>query len=233
MYHACGMRVVGQHHDDHERNNSAEGHSNRCTITAALSGGDASDTVDGQQGVDNVDFARIVSLYDALAIWDINAKPVMSLAESIEPNKSADVWTIKLRSGIEFHNGKTLTAADVIYSYRRVQMNDLGGASSIALCDMKNATAPDDLTVVIPCISPFATFVQSIIGYYYYLSIIPDGFSPVTKAHPKITSPIGTGPFKFESFTPNDQSVFTKNRTTGTADCPMWTAWSSWTRRPS
>jgi len=181
------------------------------TLTAALSGGDPSDTVDGQQGVDNVDFARIVSLYDALAIWDINARPVMALAESIEPNSTNTKWTIKLRPGIEFHNGKTLTARDVIYSYQRVQSNNLGGASSIALCDMKNATAPDDLTVIIPCTSPFATFVSSIIGYYYYLSIIPEGFSPVTKANPKITHAIGTGPFKFESFTPGRISTFSKN----------------------
>src|SRR5208282_3403548 len=56
------------------------------TLTAGLTGGDSSDTIDGQQGVNNVDFARIVSLYDALVIWDLNCQPQLSLAESIEPN---------------------------------------------------------------------------------------------------------------------------------------------------
>jgi peptide/nickel transport system substrate-binding protein len=173
------------------------------TLQVALTGGDASDTVDGQKGVDNVDFARIVSLYDALVVWDLDCTPRYTLAETIEPNKDATVWTIKLRKGVEFHNGKPLTAADVIYSYQRVVAGDLGGASSLASCDVKNMKAVDSLTVQIPCHVPFATFVTSIIGYYYYLSILPVGFDA--------KHPVGTGPFMFESFTPGEQSVFTRN----------------------
>ncbi len=174
------------------------------TLTAGLTGGDSSDTVDGQKGVNNVDFARIVSLYDALAIWDLDCKPKLSLAESIEPNAKADVWTIKLRPGIEFHNGKSLTADDVIFSFQRVVSGDLGGASSLAPCDIKNMKKLDNLTVQIPCTTPFATFVPSIIGYYYYLSILPVGFDA--------SNPVGTGPFKYEKFAPGVSSTFTANK---------------------
>jgi len=173
------------------------------TLQVALTGGDASDTVDGQKGVDNVDFARIVSLYDALVVWDLDCTPRYTLADTIEPNKDATVWTIKLRKGVEFHNGKPLTAEDVIYSYQRVVSGNLGGASSLASCDVKNMKALDSLTVQIPCHVPFATFVTSIIGYYYYLSILPVGFDA--------KHPVGTGPFMFESFTPGEESVFTRN----------------------
>ena len=38
------------------------------------------------------------------------------LAESIEPEKSADEWTIRLRDGVTFHNGKPVTADDVLFS---------------------------------------------------------------------------------------------------------------------
>lgn len=173
-------------------------------LIAGLTGGDSSDTVDGQKGVNNVDFSRIVSLYDALVIWDLNCKPELSLAESIEPNSDATLWTIKLRPDIVFHNGKPLTSADVVYSYQRVVANDLGGASSLAPCDIKNMKAVDKLTVQIPCHTPFATFVDSIIGYYYYLSILPVGFDPA--------KPVGTGPFKFEKFSPGVQSTFLANK---------------------
>ncbi len=173
-------------------------------LIAGLTGGDSADTVDGQKGINNVDFARIVSLYDALVIWDLNAKPEMSLAESIEPNASATLWTIKLRPDIVFHDGKDLTSADVIFSLQRVVSNNLGGASSLAPCDIKNMKAVDKLTVQIPCHTPFATFVESIIGYYYYLSILPENFDP--------KKPVGTGPFKFEKFTPGVQSTFTANK---------------------
>jgi peptide/nickel transport system substrate-binding protein len=172
-------------------------------LIAGLTGGDSSDTVDGQKGVNNVDFARIVSLYDALVIWDLNCKPQLSLAESIEPNKDATVWTITLRPDVVFHNGKPLTADDVIYSYQRVVSGDLGGASSLAPCDIKNMKRLSNLQLQIPCHTPFATFVESIIGYYYYLSILPVGFDA---AHP-----VGTGPFKFEKFAPGVSSTFSAN----------------------
>jgi peptide/nickel transport system substrate-binding protein len=172
-------------------------------LMAGLTGGDSSDTVDGQKGVNNVDFARIVSLYDALVIWDLNCKPQLSLAESIEPNKDATLWTIKLRPDIVFHNGKPLTADDVIFSYKRVVSNDLGGASSLAPCDIPNMKKVDTLTLQIPCHTPFATFVDSIIGYYYYLSILPVGFTA--------SSPVGTGPFKFDKFAPGVSSTFNAN----------------------
>ncbi|MGH9302883.1 MAG: ABC transporter substrate-binding protein [Acidimicrobiales bacterium] len=174
------------------------------TLVAGLTGGDAADTLDGQKGINNVDFSRIVNLYDALANWTLDCHPNLALAESIEPNKDATAWTIRLRPGIEFHNGKPLTAEDVIYSYQRVASNDLGGASSIAPCDMKNARKLDSLTLRIPCHTPFATFVDSIIGYNYYLSILPVDFD--------IKHPVGTGPFKFKSFTPGVQSTFMANK---------------------
>ena len=173
-------------------------------LIAGLTGGASSDTVDGQKGVNNVDFSRIVSLYDALVIWDLNCKPQLSLAASIEPNKDATLWTIKLRPDVVFHNGKPLTADDVIFSYQRVVSGNLGGASSLAPCDIKNMKKLDTLTLQIPCVTPFATFVDSIIGYYYYLSILPTDFD--------VTKPVGTGPFKFEKFEPGVSSTFTANK---------------------
>jgi len=173
------------------------------TLTAGLSGGQPSDTVDGQKGVDNVDFARIVSLYDALVIWDLDAKAKYSLATEVLPNKDATKWTIKLRPDVTFHHGKSLTAEDVIFSFQRVWNGNLGGASSLALCDIKHMRAVNKLEVEIPCVSPFADFVESIIGYYYYLSIIPTDFDA--------KNPVGTGPFKYKSFTPGRTSTFVKN----------------------
>ncbi|MFZ0172230.1 MAG: ABC transporter substrate-binding protein [Acidimicrobiales bacterium] len=174
------------------------------TLTAGLTGGDSSDTIDGQQGVNNVDFARIVSLYDALVIWDLNCQPQLSLAESIEPNADFKLWTIKLRPDIVFHNGKPLTADDVIFSFQRVVAGNYGGASSVAPCDIKNMKKVNNLTVQIPCFTPFATFVESILGYYYYLSIFPVGWTK--------TNPVGTGPFKYEKFEPGVSSTFTANK---------------------
>lgn len=175
------------------------------TLTAGLTGGDSSDTLDGQQGVNNVDFARIRSLYNALVAFNDQAEVEYDLAESITPNHDATEWTIHLRRGVEFHNGKEFTAEDVIYSLKRVAnpKSPLPAASSIALCDVPNLKALDKYTVLVPCHKPYATFVEAIVGYYYYLSIVPVGYDP--------KKPVGTGPFKYEKFSPGVQSTFSRN----------------------
>ena len=60
----------------------------------------------------------------------------------------------------------------------------------------------DDLTLELPMNTPYATFVDQICNNYYF-GIVPEGYDPA--------KPIGTGPFKFESFTPGEQSVFVRN----------------------
>jgi peptide/nickel transport system substrate-binding protein len=173
------------------------------TLKAALTGGDSSDTVDAHRGVNNVDFARIISLYDPLIGFDLNAQNQMRLAESITPNSTATVWTVRLRSGVTFHNGKPLTAEDVIYTFNRIVDNNYPATSSLGTVDVKGMKALDSLTVQIPCHKPYATFADAITGYYYYMGIVPVGYNP--------KNPVGTGPFKFKSFTPGEQSTFLRN----------------------
>ncbi len=173
------------------------------TLHAGLTGGTGSDTVDAHRGVDNVDFARIIALYDPLIGYDLHAQNRLALAESITPNSNATVWTVRLRPGVTFHNGKALTAEDVIYTFTRIIKNNYAGASSLGTVDVKNLKALDSLTVRIPCHSPYATLPDAMTGYYYYMGIVPVGYDP--------KHPVGTGPFKFQSFTPGQQSTFVRN----------------------
>ena len=136
------------------------------TLHAGLTGGTGSDTVDAHRGVDNVDFARIIALYDPLIGYDLNAQNQLRLAESITPNAKATVWTVRLRPGVTFHNGKPLTAEDVIYSLTRIVKNNYGGASSLASVDVKNLKALDSRTVQIPCNTPYATLPDAMTGYF-------------------------------------------------------------------
>jgi peptide/nickel transport system substrate-binding protein len=173
------------------------------TLTAGLSGGNAEDTVDAHRGVNNVDFARIIALYDPLIGYDLQAQNQLRLAESMEPNANATVWTVRLRPGVTFHNGKPLTAEDVIYTLTRIIKNNYAGASSLGSVDLKNIKALDSLTIRIPCHTPYATLPDAMTGYYYYMGIVPVGYDP--------KSPVGTGPFKYQSFTPGVQSTFLRN----------------------
>ena len=91
------------------------------TFRIGVSGGSAKDFIDGQNIVTRPDQARIVTGWETLVGFDSKFKLAFNgLADSIEHNKKGDVWTIRVHSGVEFHNGKTLGAADVIYSLQRL-----------------------------------------------------------------------------------------------------------------
>src|SRR5215469_5959974 len=124
------------------------------------------------------------------------------IAEEISPHGSTSRWVIRLRPGITFHDGKPLTADDVIFTLRRIISGPLTGATPLGPIDAKGLKALDKRTVLVPMTSPYGSFVDQL-SYWYYLYIVPAGFNP--------NKPNGTGPFKYQSFTPGQQSVFVKN----------------------
>jgi peptide/nickel transport system substrate-binding protein len=173
------------------------------TLRMGISGGGATDTFDAQDGALTTDYARILSTFEPLWAWDLNANVTPVLVDSSEYDAGAKVWTIKLKSGIEFHNGKPLTADDVIYSLRRVMTQHTFGYFSLALIDEPGLTKVDSLTVRIPMKSAYPKFPEYYASLYYNLMIVPVGYNPKV--------PIGTGPFKVASFTPGQASTMTRN----------------------
>src|SRR5262245_17826140 len=82
------------------------------TFRIGVSGGSAKDFIDGQNIVTRPDQARIVTGWETLVTFNPQFKLVFDgLAEELSAQAgNAAVWTIRVRSGIEFHNGKTLGA---------------------------------------------------------------------------------------------------------------------------
>ncbi len=78
------------------------------------------DTLDPAKASLSTDYVRCCSLYNRLTFLDRRmASLQMELADSIE-SSDAKIWTVKLRkSGVTFHDGKSLTSADVVYSLKR------------------------------------------------------------------------------------------------------------------
>jgi len=173
------------------------------TLRAALSGGSSSDTLDAQQGINNVDFARLLQLYNPLVAYTPDVVPEFALAEEITPNATATVWTVRLRRGVLFHNGKELTADDVVFSIDRIMRNNYPGASMLVGLLTNEIKKLDPYTVQLPFAAPYSSLIDAMAGYEYYLNIVPVGYDP--------THPIGTGPFMYKSFTPGLQSTFVRN----------------------
>src|SRR5262249_1038783 len=66
------------------------------------------------------DAARARNLFDTLTNVGPDGNIVYELAESLEPNRTATQWQVKLRSA-EWHDGKPLTPQDVLYTFRRIK----------------------------------------------------------------------------------------------------------------
>ena len=115
---SCGSSSSSSSHAASSAASSAPKHGG--TLHAGLTGGSSSDTLDPNTIVNNTDYARVANLYEGLVWVNADAQPYYRLAEEMTPNKDATVWTIRLRSGVTFHNGQALTADDLIYSINRV-----------------------------------------------------------------------------------------------------------------
>jgi peptide/nickel transport system substrate-binding protein len=126
----------------------------------------------------------------------------LSLAEEFSPVASDfSVWNIRVRDGVEFHDGRTLSADDVIYTIRRNIDPKAPGFTSGFMSDIKSMRKMDDRTVRITLNHPDSQFAQ---GFCQIPSgILPVGFDP--------KRPVGTGPFKLVSFTPGQRFVAERN----------------------
>jgi peptide/nickel transport system substrate-binding protein len=168
-------------------------------------GGGAKDTIDAHLPTTDPDIMRQWNLYESLAVRTPDFSELeMLIAESIEPAGSKpDAWTVRLKDGIEFHNGKTVGADDVIFSLKRITdpKDPKVGNSSISYIDRDNLKKIDERTVRIPLKLTNAAFADDL-GQYFN-AIVPTDYDP--------KKPVGTGPFKYQSFSPGQRSVFVKN----------------------
>ena len=99
----------------------------------AVTGGGAKDIMDGQTIITKPDQARLMTAFETLLVFDTNYQLQNHLAQEVTQNKP-DQWTIVLKKGIEFQNGKTLTADDVVYSLNRIINSKNGPVRRGRLC---------------------------------------------------------------------------------------------------
>jgi peptide/nickel transport system substrate-binding protein len=170
-----------------------------------VTGGGAKDIMDGQNIITKPDQARLMTAFETLLLFNENYQLTNNgLAESVTQDNPTQ-YTIKLRQGIEFQNGKTMTADDVIYSLQRIgtKSNGLTGYSSTLTMDIGAMKKLDKYTVRLPLKTPDATVPQTLGSYTF--TIVPTGY----KAYPAPQN--GTGAYKLKSFTPGQQSVHERN----------------------
>jgi peptide/nickel transport system substrate-binding protein len=167
----------------------------------ALSGGQ-SETLNPGVTALMPDMVRVFSLYDPLFI-QVPGGVAPGLATAAEANKDATAWTLKLRDGVTWHDGKSFTADDVVYTIKSWGTKaSQYQTQATALIDLRNVRKIDRLTVHVPLKRPAAWFPA--FTSFYTALVLPAGGTDFKR-------PVGTGPFKFGSFTPGSHSAFTAN----------------------
>jgi peptide/nickel transport system substrate-binding protein len=148
-------------------------------------------------------FMVMYALHDALAKAMPGNPTAPSLAESWQVSPDGRVYDFKLRAGVKFHNGDTLTSEDVKFSFERYR-----GASAKALKDRVAAVeTPGPLQVRFRLKNPwpdFLTFYTAASGAGW---IVPKKYVEKVGDADFKKAPVGAGPYKFVSFTPGVELV--------------------------
>jgi peptide/nickel transport system substrate-binding protein len=170
--------------------------------------GSTNDIMDGQYIVSRADQVRLVSSWEGIANYDddFNLNFEHSLGEEIEV-VAPDKYVVRLKEGIEFHNGKTVGADDLIYSFQRLIDPELGLAPSLLeFINNDSMKKLDERTVEFNLLVPSVAFQIGLAGYA--ATIVPEGYE---RFNGDPSTQIGTGAFKLKSFTPGSESVHVRN----------------------
>ena len=145
-------------------------------------------------------------LFDPLTWVDSTGKVKPYLAQAVSPNADFTQWTITVRPNVSFHDGTPCDASAIVGS---LEANIHSPQNGLALTNIDSVTNPDASTVVIKMKSPWTAFAYylaqgSSIGYVLAPAMVKasDGGN---------RNPVGTGPFTFKDWVPNDHATFNKN----------------------
>ncbi|MEV5129870.1 ABC transporter substrate-binding protein [[Kitasatospora] papulosa] len=192
---AAGAVLAGCSSDDGNGDGSSG-----TRLRAAFSAGGSQETLDPHIAPLFVDQARAKALYDSVLTYKDDMSVQARLAESWESDRSGRRWTVRLRSDARFHDDSKVTAADVLWNYRRIADPATGAAAQqlFAGVDFGASTAKGrDLALVLR--EPDFEFPAAL-------------GAPGTEIVPKDTEnfgePVGSGPFRYRSFKPGGNALF-------------------------
>jgi peptide/nickel transport system substrate-binding protein len=151
------------------------------------------------------------AVYDPLMAVAPDRQIVPELAEVVEHDDAFLVWTLHLRRDVRFHDGTPFDAAAVKANLDASR----AGLGAVTLRPIESVEVVDPLTVAVHMSTPWSAFPSALAGQQGYMaapSTLVDGSAS--------THPIGTGPFTFERWVPDQSLELSRNRDYWISDKP-------------
>lgn len=180
-------------------------------LKAGMIGGNTSDSLDGATYIDSVMIAFGRACRDSLVEvgQDNSARP--GLAESWEASDDAAEWRFKLRPGVEFSNGKSLTTEDVIASVNTHRGDSSKSGAKGVFAGIEDVTADGKSVVVFTLKGGNADFPFLLTDYH--MNIVP-----AVDGKPDVDSWHGTGLYSLKEFEPGIRLTMERNPNAWQAD---------------
>jgi len=170
-------------------------------IRVASVSSSTADTLDPARGALSTDYARHYMLYSGLTQFDSNLTPQPALAEEIQ-EEGRILWTLKLRKGVRFHDGKPLAPTDVVYSLLRHRNPLTASKMKVVAAQFAEVRASAANEVQIRLTAPNAD-LPALLADSHFL-IVKDGTTDFRTA-------VGTGPYRCKDFNPGVRTLATRN----------------------
>jgi peptide/nickel transport system substrate-binding protein len=144
-------------------------------------------------------YPMLNQVYNTLIRYDTDLKAHPELAESWAFARDGKSLEFKLRQGVPFHNGRELTAEDVVWNVTRTQDKKVAAHARPLALAITRAEAPEKYRVVLHLERP----TPAILDLFDTLYIVAKESEPDLKQ-----KGVGTGPFQVASWSPGDRAVF-------------------------
>ncbi len=177
------------------------------TLTIGVRAGP--DSIDPHFSGNGTHAEALKHVFDTL-VWsgdDLNLEP--RLAESWRAVDDT-TWEFKLRTGVKFHDGSDFTAEDVKFSIDRIPAVSGPAPTTVYVRSVKEAKIINPSTVHVITHSPAPTLPNDFVRVFVVSAKAAKNYSTKETANAGFnagTAAIGTGPYKFVSWTPKEQLV--------------------------
>ena len=166
--------------------------------------GNISDSLDPATQMDNWIFGLAWQLRNNLVEIDHNGNAIPELAEKIESSPDAKEWYFSLRKGVEFHNGKSFGAKDVIFTLNRHRGEKSKSGAKGLLKAVKDIRADGNYMVIFTLDGGNADFPYILADYHFEIG--PEG----TEGK-EWDEGIGTGPYILVDWEPGIRALTRRN----------------------